>query len=419
MHALSLAAAPFPDPTELPAQPQLPDLLTMRDGTRVTTKEQWLTQRAPELRALVQHYEYGVMPAKPAGFDAKVIRTDANALGGKATLKEIEIRTTQPDATVDLLVVVPNKKSGPAPCFLGMNFYGNYALLPDPQIRAPRGWVNSSRFGGPNDKADDIARGKERETWSIEQSIDRGYAVASFFSGDVIPDKAELALERLKSFIPAGKDAADADLPATIACWAWGFSRMIDYLATDADIDAKRIAVVGHSRNGKTALLAGAMDERIALVIPSQAGCGGSAPARMDPELAKPQANGRPTAETVAAITKAFPHWFDAHFKKFGDAVEKLPFDQHALIALCAPRPVLLSNADEDRWANPSGQFQLLQAASPVYELVAGDGLTAKEQPQNGQLVASRLGYFIRPGKHSMTQVDWAAWLDYADKWLK
>jgi len=417
--AAMIAAEPFPEPAQLPAQAQLPDPLLMRNGERVATKAQWIEQRAPELRALVQHYEYGLTPPRPEGFEAKVLRVDEAALGGKATLKEIEVRCTQPDAKIHLLVVTPNAKDQPAPCFLGLNFSGNYALLADPLIRMPEGWVSEKYAGSPGNRAGEAGRGKQTDAWAIEQSIDRGYAVASFYNGDVIPDKADLALERLKGFAPAGKSPDAADAPATIGAWAWGFSRMIDYLVTDAAIDPKRIAVVGHSRNGKTALLAAALDERIALAIPSQAGCGGTAPCRMAPALAELKSNGRPTAETVAVINKSFPHWFSGNFKQFNDAVEKLPFDQHALIALCAPRPVLVSNATEDSWANPAGQFDMLRAADPVYRLVSGEGCEAKEMPPVRELSAGRLGYYIRAGKHSMTGADWKVWLDYADKWLR
>jgi len=419
LQVASMIAADFPDPAQLPAEPQLPDLLLLRDGQRVTTKEAWLAQRAPELRALVQHYEYGVMPPKPEKLEARVLRVDKEALGGKATLKEIDVRTTKPDAQVHLMVVVPNARQKPVPCFLGLNFAGNYALLNDPVIQMPKGWVPERYSGAPANRAGEAGRGKQIDTWALEQSIDRGYAVATFYNGDVISDKAEIAREQLKGFVPTGKSAEDNDAPATIAAWAWGFSRMIDHLVTDPDIDAKRIAVVGHSRNGKTALLAAAMDERIALAIPTQAGCGGTAPCRVAPALAESKANNRPTAETVAVINKSFPHWFCGNFKQFNDAPERLPFDQHALMALCAPRPLLISNATEDLWANPAGQFDMVRAADPVYQLVAGSGCAAKTMPEIGTLVDSKLGYYIRTGPHSMTSSDWKVWLDYADKWLR
>src|SRR5262249_7964393 len=182
---------------------------------------------------------------------------------------------------------------------------------------------------------------------------------------------------------------------ATIAAWAWGLMRGVDYLLTDKDIDGKRIAVVGHSRLGKTALLAAAFDDRIALSIPLQAGCGGTAPSR-----------GK-VGESVKAINTGFPHWFTGAFQDFNAKPGRLPFDQTCLVALCAPRPVLFANAVEDSWANPDGQFQVLKAADPVYRFLDAGGLDAKEMPPVNKLVDSKLGYFIRPGKHSMTRDDW------------
>ena len=202
--------------------------------------------------------------------------------------------------------------------------------------------------------------------------------------------------------------------------------RAMDYLVAAQGIDGSRIAAVGHSRNGKTTLLAGAMDERIALVIPAQAGCGGTAPCRVAPELSTPGPNGRSIVETIGRINTAFPHWFCANFKKFNEDPAKLPIDQHELIALCAPRPVLISAATLDLWANPDGQFEMLQAADPVYRLVAGEGMSVlgsayvhTEKPQPLAPPTGRLAYFLRPGKHEMNATDWAAWLDYADVWLK
>ena len=254
--------------------------------------------------------------------------------------------------------------------------------------------------GVTNNHATDAGRGAQVDVWAIEQSIDRGYAVATFYHGDVEPDRPD-ASEGIRSWYAKGRKAYDW---GTIAAWAWGVSRAVDYLVTDKSVDPDQIAVVGHSRNGKAALLAAAFDERIALAIPLQAGCGGTAPSR-----------GK-TGESVKQINDHFPHWFNAEFKKFNDQPERLPFDQHCLIALCAPRPVLLPNATEDTWANPQGQFEMLQAAEPVYRLLGAGGIEANQMPEVGKLVDSTLGYYIRAGKHSMTKEDWRVFLDFADK---
>lgn len=419
MSLVSLAAE-FPAPDQLPAQAGYPDPLTTLAGKKITTYEEWRTQRVPELRELFQHYMYGRRPVVNTPVSGKVLREDKAALGGKATLTEVlvDIGVGEP---VHLMIVVPNKprEGTKSACFLGINFSGNYALVDDPQVQMPKGWVYERYAGGKSTAASDAARGSQKDAWAIEQSIDRGYAVATFYNGDVIPDKIELAQERLKAYLPPGVKETDGDAPATIMVWSWAFSRLMDYLVTDPRIDATRVAVVGHSRNGKTALLAAAFDERFALVIPSQAGCGGTAPSRVSAELAAPQANGRPTVETLPVINKSFPHWFSGNFKAFNAAPEKLPFDQHLLIAMCAPRPVLLSNATEDVWANPAGQFEMLKAAEPAYALREKGALGATQMPEVNKLLPSRLGYFIRPGKHAMTTPDWKEWLDFADRWLK
>jgi hypothetical protein len=411
----SALAAELPPPSDFPEVP-FPDVLTMRDGSKVTTVEDWKTKRAPELRALFQHYMYGKNPA-PVAVNAVLLREDKSALGGKATLRELEVQCGLA-APVHLMVAFPNKREKPAACFLGMNFRGNYQLLDDPAIALPRGWVGDKFPDAPPNRASNAGRGKEKETWALEQSIDRGYAVATFFSGDVVPDDkalGELALNKIRGT----ENPRTGPDTATIAAWAWGFSRMMDVLQTIPEIDGKRVSTVGHSRNGKTALLAAAMDERFAMAIPSQAGSGGTGPSRVAPELAALQANGRPKAETIAVINKNFPHWFCENFKGFVENPAKLPFDQHCLIALCAPRPVLLSNAEDDIWANPDGQFSLLPLASAAYALFGVAPTLPGTRPALNELLPTRLGYFIRPGKHAMTTPDWKAWLDYADQWLK
>ena len=169
--------------------------------------------------------------------------------------------------------------------------------------------------------------------------------------------------------------------------------------------------------------MAAAFDERIALAIPHQAGCGGSAPSRariaigrafntLDTPKTKPP-------ETVFNINDKFPHWFNARFKEFNDHPDRLPFDQHCLVALCAPRPVLFTNGRADTWINPAGQFEVLRAAAPVYRFLGAGDFNATELPPDGRLLDGTLGYFLRPGAHSLTPQDWKAFLDFADRHLK
>ena len=250
--ALLMATAPaatlvtntiiFPEPDALPAHPALPDPLTTFIGQPVKTPEDWIKVRAPELRALFQHYMYGRGPAQVHGGAGKVIREDKAALGGKATLREVLVECGL-DHPVHLLIVIPNDRPKPVACFLGMNFNGNYALLDDPLIPPPA-WL-------PPRATAATGRGKDKDAWALDQAVERGYAVATFFSGDVLADDKETAPAKLKTFALENQDPAAGDVTATVMLWAWGFSRMLDYVQTVPEIDAKRVACVGHSQIGR------------------------------------------------------------------------------------------------------------------------------------------------------------------------
>jgi hypothetical protein len=405
------AAEDFPAPEALPSKPGLPDPLTMLDGTKVGSRAQWEQKRRPELKRLFQHYMYGFAPPAPDRVTAKVEYTNAKALGGKATMQVVTLKFG-PDAAppIHLLIFVPNGKEAKSPAFLGITFCGNHSLLEDANIPLAEGWIYPSCPECKEGRATDASRGKQADVWAVEQTIDRGYALATFYSGDVDPDhpkQPDFADGIHPHYRKPGQTTPAADDWGTIAAWAWGVSRAVDYLVTRPDIDAKRIATVGHSRLGKTVLLAAALDERIALTIPHQAGCGGTAPSRGT------------VGESVKRINTAFPHWFNDVFPQFNDDPSKLPFDQNCLVALCAPRPVLLSNAAEDQWANPDGQFEVLQGADSTYRFLGVEGLKPGAKPESERLIDSRLGYYIRPGKHSMTTGDWKVFLDFADRHLK
>lgn len=409
--ALVLPAADWPAPDKLPVREELPDPLVFFSGEKVTSKEQW-AKRRDELKDLFQHYMYGYFP-KAVPTAAKVLHTNEKYLDGKATLREVEL-SFGPAACpkVRLLVVLPNDRKGPVPCFVGPNFGGNHTLVDDPKVMLPPGWMYPNRVGVKNNKATEDGRGKEMDSWAIDQTVARGYGVATFYAGDAAPDKADLWTEGIRPhFLDTGKEKPGPTAWATITAWAYTVSRAVDYLTSLKEVDPKGIIAVGHSRLGKTVLLAAAFDDRIAISIPNQAGCGGSAPSRGTAGLPGKY-------ETVARINTSFPHWFNDNFKGFNDDPKRIPFDQNALVALCAPRPVLFTNAEEDLWANPAGQFEVLKAADSVYRLLGVQGVEAKAMPEMGKLLDSRLGYYIRPGKHSMTRGDWKVYLDFADKHL-
>ena len=200
------AADEFPDPAKLPAHVDLPNPLVMLDGTKVTSKEDWFNKRRPELKKLFLHYMYGQFPPKPDKITAKLLHEDKAAFGGKATLKELAITVGIEKAPpIYLMVVTPNQRKGPAPVFVGISFCGNYAMVDDPKIHIPTSWV----YNGPGVKdnhATEAGRGKQKSVWNLEQSIDRGYAVATFYNGDIDPDVKETR-RRNASLLEAGRQA--------------------------------------------------------------------------------------------------------------------------------------------------------------------------------------------------------------------
>ena len=408
----------LPKLADLPLQTSLPDPLVMLDGRKVSSREMWFNERRPELMRLFQHYMYGELPPKPAALSSKAERADSSAFGGKATLSEVTLNFERPAAPpIHLMLVVPNKRSLGAPVILQINYFGNHTLVRDKEVRLPENWMPERGAGVVGNRATEASRGTWADIWRIEEVIDRGYAIATFYNGDVDPDTP--AERGLQKYFPHDDPADDC---GSIAAWAWGLERAVDYLVTAPGIDQRRIIVTGHSRMGKAALLTAAFDERIALAIPHQAGCGGSAPSRARIAIGKSyntlDSSGTRPPETVTDINQSFPHWFNARFKEFNREPERLPFDQNCLVALCAPRPVLFSNGRADTWINPAGQFEVLRSAAPVYRLLGAGDFTAETLPADGQLIDGTLGYYLRPGGHSLVKEDWKAFLDFADKHL-
>jgi len=400
--ASQAAAVDFPPPEQLPLRLTLPDALMLFGGGEVTTLDIWQTRRAPELKELFQHYMYGRFPTAPENVSFTVVREQKDYFGGKATLREVDVSLGVVGApTLHLLAFIPNHRQGAAPVFVGLNFAGNHTVLDDPQIPLSTVWVPARYPGVVNNRATEDSRGAQKDRWVIEQTIDRGYAVVTCYCGDIDPDMPDYS-DGVHPFFKSNNDEPMARW-GTIAAWAWGLSRLVDYVFTREEFDSGKIAAFGHSRLGKTALLAAAFDPRIALAIPHQAGCGGTSPSRGT------------VGESVERINTSFPHWFCGNFKAFNKEPARLPFDQHCLIALCAPRPVLLSNAMEDQWADPDGQFEMLVAASPVYRLHGDEGIVPADKPAVGTLLTKRLGYYIREGVHTVTPEDWTTFCNFAD----
>ncbi len=396
----------LPEATMLPVNTALPDPLLTLDGQSVTNTTEWETVRRPEVVSFFAQYMYGHMPAaEEISFNVDAV--DANYLDGTAIKKQVSINYGSADTpTLHLLLVIPKDTSDPVPVFLGPNFHGNHSVLPDDDIALSTVWQPERGQGVIDNRATEASRGTSASRWSIPEVIARGYASATFYHGDLDPDKDDFTDGVHAAFLQEDGTTRTESSWGSLAAWAYGIHRAVDYLIADPDIDGNRIAIMGHSRNGKAALLAGATDERIALVVSNQSGCGGAAISR------------RRVGETVKAINDRFPHWFNMTFRHFNENEDQLPFDQHLLISLMAPRPVLVASAVEDTWADPEGEFLSLKGANPVYKLYGKAGLLVDDMPGLNELVGAELGYHIRPGGHGVGSEDWKVFMDFADQFF-
>lgn len=390
-------ARTLPALSDLPRQRGLPDMLAFLDGGPVRTAADWSSKRA-ELADLVQHYEYGYLPA-PVPVQATTRFTDPAALDGTATLTELDLVIGDAPTPVRVLLAVPNDGTGPFPTFVGPNFDGNHTILDDKRIAMPD--LLPDYTNG--------ARGEFAGKWPLAQIVDAGYAVAAFYTGDVDLDDPDIRDAGIRPYIDTLPAAGDVP-PGSLAVWAWGLQRVVDALAKDARLDPDRFIAIGHSRFGKVAILAGATDERLAAVIAHQAGGGGTSPARSSNDGAEP----------LSHLATRFPHWFTPTFATAAADPTRLPYDHHAMLALTAPRPVLLSNAVEDAWADAAGQLALRRAAEPVYDLLgASDWHSQNDKlPAPGAFLPGRVSVFMRAGKHAQTPEDWGAFLTFADRYV-
>jgi len=390
----------------------LPDPLVTENGKSITSQQMWHDVRYPELIRLFEENVYGKTPSKKISISFKVISVDKNALNGLATRKQVEIKFGDGEnvPVMQLLIYIPNNSQKPAPAFLGFNFYGNQTVNRDTGIIITKAWVhNNNKFGITENKATPDSRGVRESRWPVPMILKNGYALATAYYGDIDPDFDDGFQNGIHPlFYREGQTKPAPDEWGSIGAWAWGYSRALDYLTEDPDINAEKVVILGHSRLGKTSLWAGAQDPRFALVISNESGCGGAALSR------------RRFGETVKRINTSFPHWFCGNFKKYNDNEDALPVDQHELIALIAPRPVYVTAAEEDLWADPKGMFLACKYASPVFELFGEKGF-----PDNAKLITNKpvtdgtIWFHQRSGRHDVTEYDWKQFIRFADKYLK
>ncbi len=377
----------------------LPDPLQLASGKHVTSAKIWKTQRRPELLKLIEAQMFGKTPAGPWHVTYSSPVVENAALGGKAIRKQLtmSIEGHADGPQIHLLLYLPANAKKPVPVVLGLNFSGNHTVSLDPGIEMHEVWVrNKKQLPAPE------SRGTQAEQWQVEKILAAGMGLATIYYSEIEPDYVGGMKEGVRSlFFRAGQTEPPPDEWGAIAAWAWGLSRALDYMEKDKQIDARHVAVFGHSRLGKTAVWAGAHDTRFAAVISNNSGEGGAAISKRD------------YGETIEHLNVAFPHWFCGNYKQYTNHPENLPFDAHELLALIAPRPLYVASAEEDRGSDPRGEFLGALHAGPVYELMGKKGLGTDQMPGLHQPIQHDVAYHVRAGKHDVTAYDWEQYLAF------
>ncbi len=370
----------------------LPELLVTALGQPVTTAEQWRDVRRPEILSLFSNLVYGRIPNPPSPIktEFEVIAVDKNFMGGKATRKDVEIQLSNDNGEIRMhfLVFVPNNADKPVPAFLKHSF-------------------DNTKGRGFN--ASEQREGKLNNGWPLGHFLERGYGFCAVYHQSLVGHNEVEFLKGIhKLYYPKGQSFPKSYEWGVISACAYGAMRAMDYLETDDDIDHHRIAILGHSKMGKTALWTAAQDERIALAISAQSGCAGAALWR------------RKSGETLDKMVTRFPYWLCRNAWKFAEREDDLPVDQHMLLACIAPRPVYVHSSTEDTWADSRGEYLSAYHASPVYELLGKQGLVSEQSPEVGKaIIQSDIGYHVREGGHSIEPYDWQQFLNFADYHFK
>lgn len=381
----------------------LPEILKTKEGDHVGTIEEWETKRRLEILEIFTKEMFGKVP-NTEGLSTSYTTLEEGIWKDKISRKQVEIQFSKDGKTipVTLLIYTPLDKEN-VPLFIGYNFFGNHTITNDPAVKLHQSWsMNSEALMVTDHKSSEASRGKRASRWPVEMITDHGYGLVTAYYGDIDPDRNDFEDGIHSLFYQNGQQEPKESEWGSIAAWAWGMSRMVDYLEQTTDFSNSKLIAFGHSRLGKTSLWAGVNDERFDLVISNDSGCGGAA-------LSK-----RKIGETIGVINKSFPHWFNSKFKTFNENEENMPFDQHMLLALIAPRPLYVASAEEDLWADPRGEYLSAYYASEVYRLYGLKGLTEKDPPPVNEIIHRQIGYHKRTGKHDVTDFDWEQFITFA-----
>jgi hypothetical protein len=384
----------------------LPELLVGADGRRVTDSKTWLKKRRPEIVRLFEETQFGKTPPAPPSMRFDVFDKGTPAFGGKAVRKQVTVYFSKDstDHKMNLLIYLPAAAKKKVPLLLNISFSAPNQIAGDPGVAVGEIWNRE----GKKVKADQPgAFGK----LDIEQFIDAGFGFATVYYGDIEPDfKGGIKYGIRGRYLKPGQTEPGRDEWGAIAAWAWGLSRALDYFEKDKRIDSRRIALQGASRLGKTVLWAGARDPRFKMVIASISGEGGAALSR------------RNYGETVKHITdpSRYFYQFAANYHGYSDKVAELPVDAHLLVALIAPRPLLLQTGSTDYWSDPKGEFLSAVAAAPVYRLFGETAPAPGEIPaaNDTSLLLNKLGFYMHEGGHTVLAADWTHFISYMKKHL-
>jgi hypothetical protein len=362
---------------------QLPDALVSQDGQEITNPTSWKNLRRPELLQLFRDTMYGNRPETEYVVTYELLEEKKDLFDGAATGRSMKVTITigERNYSYPFTLFIPNGKQQPVPAVIHIN--NRYFLSLDKVIE------------------------EHDPFWPVRTLIARGYATASFHTSDVCPDKKDGYAQGVRSFFANGKPPEDKAW-RSLSAWGWGASRILDHLETVDAINAKHVAIVGHSRGGKSSLWTAAEDTRFAVAYSNNSGCGGAALTR------------RSYGETVARITSSFPHWFCPPFAEYAGRENELPIDQHQLMGLIAPRGVYVTSADEDLWADPHGEYTSLINSASVFQLLGKKSITNPSMPAlNSPRHVGQTGYHVRTGGHGLEQQDWDWFLDFVDGQFK